>query len=314
MIKTSPKNYITKQEDLNSLTKLIKSAKIIALDTEFTRQTTYYPVLSLIQVAVKNSAGEQESFIVDCLTKIDLSEMLSIINDPQIIKILHSSAQDLQIFHHLSSQIPQGIMDTQIMANFCGLGFNVGYSHLVETFCQRTLDKKEQNSDWQRRPLSTKQLEYAILDVIFLEEIYEKFYEMLSEKNYLDAYFEEIKTFINKTLFRSDDDLTRKISFRNKSAKQALQIKDLISWRENQAKRLNIPRQHFLRDDTIEKIVTENYLSPNFDKKMLAEIEEILNRETPATEKKKFFNYRKAKTLLSGSKKINYQTRRSEKF
>ena len=147
---------------------LIKEAGVVALDTEFTRQTTYYPILSIIQVAVKTSLKKKESFIVDCMTDIDLTELFAIIADPRIIKILHSCAQDLQIFHRKSNLLPQSIVDTQLMANFCGYGFSVGYSALVNRICDWQLDKDQQRSDWQVRPLSAKQIEYALLDVFFL--------------------------------------------------------------------------------------------------------------------------------------------------
>jgi ribonuclease D len=306
-MKFSSKNYITKQSDLDNLTNLIQERKLLALDTEFTRQTTYYPVLSLIQVAVKNDADEKESFVIDCLSDLNLNEIYNIISNPQIVKILHSCAQDLQIFHHQSKQIPQNIMDTQLMANFCGIGFNSGYSHLVETLFQQVINKKEQNSDWQRRPLSEKQLQYAATDVIFLEEIYEKFCITLRQENYFDAYLEEIQTFINKQLFRSDSDLTKKISLHNKSHKQAVQIKNLVLWREHKAKEFNVPRQHFLRDETIEKIVMEDYRELYFNEKLTQEIEEAINNLPEISEKKKSFSlsekqkycYQEAKNLIN---------------
>ena len=154
---------------------LIKEAGVVALDTEFTRQTTYYPILSIIQVAVKVSPKKKESFIVDCMTDINLTDLFAVIADPKIIKILHSCAQDLQIFHRKSSLLPQSIVDTQLMANFCGYGFNIGYSALVDRICDWQLDKEQQRSDWQSRPLSAKQIEYALLDVFFWKKFTKNF-------------------------------------------------------------------------------------------------------------------------------------------
>lgn len=277
--------YINSQAELERVINLIKQAKLVAVDTEFTRETTYYPVLSIIQIAVKSSATQKESFIIDCLSNLDLSGLFATITNPQITKILHSSAQDLQIFHHKSKLLPQGIADTQVMANFCGLGFNIGYSSLVENFFQKSLDKGQQRSDWQARPLSSKQIEYALLDVFFLEEIYENCFEILAQKNRLKWYAEEINSFVNKNLFRHDDALSRNFSFRGKSSKQIAQIKDLLVWRECQARRVNVPRQHFLRDEAIEKIVENNKFDRGLNSTMIAEIKKLLEEKEEFSDK-----------------------------
>ena len=284
--------YINSQAELERVVGLIKEAKLVAVDTEFTRETTYYPILSIIQIAVKNSTKKKESFIIDCLSDLDLSELFAAITDPKITKILHSSAQDLQIFHHKSNLLPQGIADTQVMANFCGLGFNIGYSGLVENFFQKNLDKGQQRSDWQARPLTAKQIEYALLDVFFLEEIYESCFEILEKNNRLDWYLEEIQTFVNKNLFRPDEALNRNFSFRGKNSKQISQMKDLILWREMQARRVNVPRQHFLRDEAIEKIVENQKFDRGLSGAMIAEIKKLLE------EKEEFFD----KTILENEK------------
>ena len=132
--------YITNNQNLEFVLDLILKAKAVAIDTEFTREKTYYPILSLIQIAVKDE-GELKSFIVDGLADIDLAPLFKIIADKKITKILHSSLQDLQIFYQKSNEAPLGVADTQILANFCGFGFNVGYSNLVESFFQKEIDK-----------------------------------------------------------------------------------------------------------------------------------------------------------------------------
>ena len=223
----------------------------MALDTEFTRQTTYYPILSIVQIALKNLRGEQELFIIDCLAKLDLSQFWALIADQKIVKILHSSTQDLQIFYQKSQLKPRNIFDTQIMANFCGFGFSVGYSSLVEIFFKKNLDKKEQRSDWQLRPLSLQQIEYALLDVIFLQEIYQKFVEILAQKNRQDWHLQETQNFIEKILDSSDASLAKNFSFRNKSPKQISQIQNLLLCRERWARKINVPRQHLMKDEVI---------------------------------------------------------------
>lgn len=274
-MKQSQNFYINSQESLEKVIRLIREAKLVAIDTEFTRQTTYYPILSIIQIAVKNSAKEKESFIIDCLSHIDLSDFFTVIADKKIIKILHSCAQDLQIFHHKSGLIPQNIIDTQVMANFCGFGFSVGYSGIVEMLFDQQLDKKQQRSDWQIRPLSQKQIEYALLDVIFLEEIYDKFNEILKSNKRQSWFLEEMQTFIGKTLFKSDESLSKNFSFKNRSAKQISQIRNLILLRERWAKKINVPRQHLIKDEALENMVINQKIDFNFTKEMSAEITQI---------------------------------------
>jgi len=302
----SENSYITKQEDLNCLIDLIKKIKLIAVDTEFTRRTTYYPILSIIQVGLKENSAKK-SFIIDCLAGLNLSEFFAIMADAKITKIFHSSMQDLQIFYHESSLTPQGIMDTQIMANFCGFDFNTGYSALVEKLFETKLNKKEQNSDWQRRPLSKKQIDYAYLDVVFLEEIHDEFCKIMSEKKYFEWCAEETTDFIKKVLFRCDDNLSKKFSFRNRNQKQISQLKNLILWREQQARRVNVPRQHFLTDEDLDRIVVDGIDGLRMEQKILDEIMEVLDCETEAVEKRKNFPmtdlqkslYNKAKKLIS---------------
>lgn len=322
--KNNPENfYITSQAQLDEVSGLIKAAKLVALDTEFTRETTYYPILSIIQVAVKNSAGEQNNFIIDCFAKLDLSEFFGIIADPKIIKILHSSTQDLQIFYQKSGLIPQGVIDTQIMANFCGFGFSVGYSNLVEKLFQKQLNKKQQRSDWQRRPLSKNQLEYALLDVVFLEGIYRKFSEILLQQNRFDWCFEEMENFIQKILFRTDDNLGKNFSFRGKSDREISQIKNLILWREGWARKFNVPRQHFLKDEVLEKIVADKSVEKisafDFTQQMLEEINKILDENEEISDQtlrreKKFFMSEKRKNSFHEAKKLIAKISAQENF
>lgn len=290
---------------------MIKEAKLVAIDTEFTREKTYYPILSLIQIAVQNS-GKKKSFIIDCLSGIDLQPILQIMSDDQVTKILHSSLQDLQIFYQKNNAVPASIMDTQIMANFCGFGFNVGYSNLVENFCKIDIDKTLQRSDWQRRPLMQSQIDYALLDVLYLEEINHKLLEILEKNGRKDWYFEEIKNFIAKSIYQKEESLYKSFSLNKKSsgkksAKQIAQIKKLILWRENCAKELDIPRQHFLKDEMIDRIVSEEYFDLSFDLRGMNadEIRRILaSADECLVEEKNFFMSGKQKKLYEEAKKL----------
>ena len=274
--------YISNNLQLNRLVDAIKASGLVALDTEFTRQKTYYPILSTIQVAIKNGA-KKEKFLIDCLTpNLDLAEFFDIISNQKIIKILHSASQDLQIFYQANKKIPKQIFDTQVMANFCGLGFNVGYSNLVEKIFDKTINKDQQRSDWQRRPLSSKQIDYALLDVEFLHEIYEKFNAEIAQKNRQIWIEEELKNSVQKSLFKSQESLLKNFHLRGKTTKQILQIKSLLNWREELAQKKDVLRQYFLKDEDIEEIIIHGFAAKNYkklDAKMIAQIEKILQSE-----------------------------------
>lgn len=259
------------QQDLNNFLELIKDGSVIAIDTEFTRRTTYYPILSTIQIALKNSDNSKIAVIVDVLRCQDLSQLINKINNPKITKILHSSTQDLQIFYQISKSYPQNICDTQIMANFCQKDFNIGYSTLVKEIFAIEISKEMQISNWQQRPLNKNQIDYALVDVIFLHEIYENFLKFLQQNNQVSWFEEEMRDFVNKSLDENSKNLMRQISTRGKSKKQIAQLNNLVLLREKFAQMQNIPREHLLKNEDLEKIV-ENFENFNFHKLNLKNI------------------------------------------
>lgn len=302
--------YITTNEALAKVINLVNQKKIVALDTEFTREKTYYPILSLIQIAV-----DDKNFIVDCLSDIDLRPIYEIIRNPDIKKILHSCAQDLQIFHQKSGQMPTNIFDVQLMANFCGIGFNIGYSNLVEKFLGISVDKKMQRSNWQQRPLDIKQLEYAITDVLYLQEIQAQLFDLLQQKKRVKWFEEEIENFMRKSLTRQDENLfknfTMQKKFGGKTPSQMAKIRSLILWREKQAQLVDLPRQHFMHDSKVEEMVMMENFDFDLEDYMLEEIRNIMashdNEEfdDASQEKRIIMNeeqksqYHKARSLIS---------------
>jgi len=269
--------YIASNSALQKIIDLAYAQKTVALDTEFTREKTYYPILSLIQIAIG-----KKTFVIDCLADIDLQPVYQLMADSSITKILHSSAQDLQIFHQQSKILPTNIVDVQVMANFCGFGFNIGYSNLVEKLFEVKIDKKLQCSDWQQRPLDVEQLEYAMLDVAYLEEICFKLSEDL-QKNKRDKWFlEEIESFTKKVLVRDENNLFKNFSaqkkFGRKTPEQVAKIRNMILWREKMAQIINVPRRHFLDDNHIEEIVMLENFHAKLNNEMRDEIMQIMAR------------------------------------
>lgn len=256
---------ITNQQDLNNFSDLITDDSIIALDTEFTRRTTYYPILSTIQVALKNLDGSKIIVIIDALQNIDLTGIINKINNPKIVKILHSPLQDLQIFYQISKNYPKNICDTQMMANFCEKNFNVGYSSLVKEIFNIEICKDMQISNWQNRPLNSSQIDYALVDVIFLHEIYENFLEFLKKHHQIEWFKEEMVDFINKSLDENNKNLMRHFSTRGKSKQQISKLNNLVLLREKFAQIQNVPREHLLKNEDVEKIA-ENFQDFDFNK------------------------------------------------
>ncbi len=286
MIKEIKYFYIDEGLELKKLITAIIKSPIIAIDTEFSRSETYFPILSIIQIAVEINQ-EKKIFIIDCLSKSlsdkDLEGFLALIGDEKIVKILHSCLQDLQIFFLKFPLKPKSIIDTQIMANFCDHGTNVGYGNLVEKIFDIEIDKKLQKSDWCKRPLTEKQLQYASLDVIFLHEIYEKMQKILHEKKRQEFYDEEIERFIDKALFGNKDNLLRNFSLHKRSKKFIAILKKLLLWREDQARIFNVPRQHFLRDEELEELAQNQQINSKIiakvDPASLQNLKEILADE-----------------------------------
>ncbi len=275
---TNERYYIANQKELLSFISEIKNVNLIAIDTEFVRRDTYYPILSIIQIAFNNNF-----YIIDCLSGIDISDLLEILANDQLIKIIHSSSQDLQILNHISNSsiaITHGVEDTQIMANFAGLGFNIGYSNLIAKTLNHVIDKKQQLSDWKRRPLNQKQIDYAFLDVKYLEEVHAILHDNMEKKGRTTWFRQEMVSYLDNILKVRDEDLFGKFTFSSKTQKYKDKLKELILWREDMARKINIPRQHLIKNETLEKIVTNQDCSfLNIDNNLKQEINAILKSE-----------------------------------
>ena len=257
---------IQKQQDLKALCKSIKRGDIIAIDLEFMRQTTFYPILCLIQINFNS-----QYFIIDVLAEdLNLKPFAKILKSRSITKILHSSFQDLEVIFGKFKLIPRATFDTQLMANFLGYNFNISYVSLVEDLFNSTISKEEQMSDWQKRPLSSSQIEYAINDVKYLPEIYQILKKRLEEQNKLNYFLAETKLVLKKNYNINKQNIFRKFSLTTKNAAYFTKLKSLILWRDKVAKEKNIPRSFILKDDILNEIAKN-------DPKNLKQLKEILD-------------------------------------
>ena len=298
--------YVDDENKMSFFMQEVKKVKVIGIDTEFIRCDTYYPVLSLIQVAFQDNFNNKKIFIIDCLKKINLQSFLSIISDQNVIKIFHCALQDLQIFFYKTKQRPVAIIDTQLMANFCGFSTNIGYARLVENLFGKKIDKKLQRSDWYKRPLSQKQLEYATLDVFFLNEIYLELNKILVKNNRQQFYLEEIEKFIDNLVTDNKKTLLKNFIVSKRNAKLAFLLKNLVLWREDQAKILNVPRQHFMNDQMLYDLAyTRNlpdYIAHKIDQRAIDKLYKIFELEF--VEKKPFELIEDYENLLNSRQKI----------
>ena len=161
-------HYVKDTNHLAELCSKLNKSKFLAIDTEFIREKTYWPKLCLIQVF-----NGEDKIIIDPLVKgLDLKPFFKILSNNEIVKIFHSGRQDIEIFYNLTKKIPKNIYDTQIAAMVCGFGDSIGYENLVSQLLGKKIDKTSRLTNWSNRPLSKKQINYAISDVTHLFEIY----------------------------------------------------------------------------------------------------------------------------------------------
>ena len=242
---------INNQQQLLDLCSQINESSLIAVDTEFMREKTYYPLLCLIQINVNNKC-----FAIDSLSKeLDLQPFFDILQNPDIKKIFHSLRQDVEIFNQITGKAPVGLIDTQIMANFCGFDYNISYAGLVAKLLGKELNKQHQRSDWQKRPLDHDQIEYALIDVLYLPQIHQILDGKLTENK--KQWFSQEMLEISQNCNLENQNLFKNFSFNDKNNICKENIKSLIIWRDDTAKKRNIPRRFVMKDDLLIKISRE---------------------------------------------------------
>lgn len=227
----------------------------IAVDTEFLRETTYYPKLCLIQIASADEAVAIDPLVVD----IDLSPVYALFSNPDIVKVFHAGKQDFEIFYQLMNKLPSPIYDTQIAAMVCGLGDQVGYDRLIQSVLNIQIDKSSQYTDWSQRPLSAKQYQYALDDVIYLERAYTLITEKITYAGRETWLTEEMQQLSEPDQYIVDmDQIWTRIKHRINKPQGLNRLKHLGRWREQKAQNQNQPRQRIAKDDMLVTIVQQN--------------------------------------------------------
>tara|TARA_Y100000817_G_scaffold314938_1_gene316208 strand:- start:4042 stop:5148 length:1107 start_codon:yes stop_codon:yes gene_type:complete len=236
------RKIIANSSELKSIITNLSQEKIISFDTEFIRHKTYWPVLCSIQMHTKNN-----SILIDTLsTEINLEPLKVILSDKKILKIFHAHTQDLEILNNELNIKISNIFDTQIAASFLGYDEQISYQKLVEKILDIELDKKERISDWTNRPLSKKQLIYALNDVKYLHELYKPLSEKLSQEKKSDWMNEEMKLCVNNIFEKSD----------KQEDNYSILYKKIYDFREEIAQKKNVPRKWVFEDKIIRDFIT----------------------------------------------------------
>jgi ribonuclease D len=237
---------VTTTPELKSLVSELTGAPYLALDTEFMRDQTYWPKLCLIQVA---SSGVEA--IVDPLADgIDLAPFYELLKSPAVVKVLHAARQDIEIFHHQGGMIPNPLFDSQIAAMVCGFGDAASYETLCRKIAHVEIDKSSRFTDWSRRPLSQKQLDYAVGDVTHLRTIYEFLKRKLDETGRADWVQEEIAALQDPALYALHPEIAwKRLKPRTSNKRFLAMLASLAAWREREAQERDIPRGRVLKDE-----------------------------------------------------------------
>ena len=250
---------ITDTDTLTHYCQELQQAPYITVDTEFMRERTYWSQLCLIQVA----SPDDEAIIDPLADNIDLQPLLDILADTSIIKVFHAARQDIEIFYQLMDSVPQPLFDTQVAAMACGHGDQIGYEPLVRAVTGKSIDKGSRFTDWSRRPLSEKQLKYALGDVTHLRDVYEALVAQLENGKRLHWVQEEMEALLNPELYFIRPEVAwKRLKLRNPKRREIGPLVKIAEWREREAQRKDLPRARILKDDGIFELARQTPTSP----------------------------------------------------
>ena len=241
-------DVITRTEDLAAACAKLSTAPFITVDTEFMREQTFWPRLCLIQMA----GGDTEVLVDSLAPGLDLQPFFDLMVDESVLKVFHSARQDIEIVHHLAGVVPRPIFDTQVAAMVCGFGEAVSYSMLVKRLLSRNLDKSSRFTDWSRRPLTQRQLTYALGDVTHLRDLYPKLRAQLDKSDRASWLSEEMAVLTDPATYElHPEHAWRRLKMRIKTPKALAVLMELAAWREREAQTQDVPRSRILKDEAL---------------------------------------------------------------
>ena len=247
-------DLITTTEELREVCTRMAGHPFVTVDTEFLRETTYYPLLCVAQIATTD-----EAVVIDALAAgIDLTPFFELMATENVVKVFHAARQDIEIVWNLAEKIPHPIFDTQVAAMVLGYGDLISYDQLVQRITGDTLDKSHRFTDWTRRPLSDAQVVYALSDVTHLRDVYLKLDEDLQKRGRASWVSAEMEVLTSPETYRMDPARSwERLKSRVRKPKDLAVLMEIAAWREREAQTRDVPRSRVLKDDAVADIATQ---------------------------------------------------------
>lgn len=245
---------ISTTKDLEAAVADLEKSEFVTVDTEFIRETTFWPELCLIQMAAPGVSA-----LVDPLADgVDLAPFFGLMANEGVTKVFHAARQDIEIVVHLGDMIPHPVFDTQVAAMVCGFGDSVSYDQLVNKITGTRLDKSSRFTDWRRRPLSDKQLAYALADVTYLIDVYRELEAELAREGRAQWLKEEMDVLTSRETYDPHpDEAWKRLKMRLRKPQELSIVRHVAAWREREARERNVPRQRIIKDDAIYEIAQQ---------------------------------------------------------
>ncbi len=252
-------HLVTSTSDLAKVCESLVSAEFITVDTEFMREQTFWPELCLVQIA----SDSVEAIIDPLATGIDLKPFYELMAHTSVTKVFHAARQDIEIMYSEAGLIPAPIFDTQVAASVCGYGDSVSYVNLVKDITGHDIDKSSRFTDWSRRPLTDKQLVYALGDVTHLRDVYRHLRSKLDSTGRTSWLSEEMADLTHPETYETrPEDAWKRLKMRTKNRKSFGVLIELAAWREKAAQAQNVPRSRVLRDEALYDIANQMPTTP----------------------------------------------------
>lgn len=250
---------ITQTDQLETACARLAQHPYVTVDTEFLRETTYFPILCVVQIA-----GPEEAVVIDALApEIDLQPFFGLMANERVLKVFHAARQDIEIIWHRAGIIPHPIFDTQVAAMVLGYGESISYEQLVRRITGHGIDKSLRFTDWTRRPLTAAQLRYALSDVTHLREVYLKLAADLERKGRTEWVLREMEVLTSPDTYRLDPERAwERLKTRVRKPKELAVLIEVAAWREREAQQRDVPRNRVLRDEVISEIAIQAPTTP----------------------------------------------------
>ena len=244
-------SLITTSEDLAAVCARLARHPFVTVDTEFLRETTFWPKLCVIQLA-----SDDEAVAVDALAEgLDMSPVYELMANEAIVKVFHAARQDIEIVWNLAKMIPAPLFDTQVAAMVCGFGDQVSYGELVQAVCKIPVDKSSRFTDWSRRPLSEAQITYALADVTHLRDVYRSLRARLEKTDRTSWLADEMQTLTSASTYEQHpDNAWERLRNRARKPRDLAVLMEIAAWREREAQSRDVPRSRILKDDIMIEI------------------------------------------------------------